>query len=283
LPNPKFHAHTTCFLFALLRSYTKSVITKPQNVMVLRDIMCNGYVAGGNCHFFGTGGKKLTAANPLTGDKVRQAIADRLAYTDDLDATYDSMLAFLSPYDEIEAGSRDQVISISDRLLPWEVTRAPGTDKQQSGFPGGQAGYAHYRGKYSLDSVHYGEDVRAAENMEFIANGSMNNSTCILGPHRKYSPYSQNFYELCPGQGHFGPGMQHLFQTQSTSTQHSHNANQLLTKCQFDSLALQTPFREMPAGAVARRCRSSRRATRWCRSRWRRTRSSPSARPTPSK
>jgi len=56
-----------CFPTFLLRSYTKSVITKPQNVMVLRDIMCNGYVAGGNCLFFGTGGKKLVAGKPLSG------------------------------------------------------------------------------------------------------------------------------------------------------------------------------------------------------------------------
>ena len=206
LSNSTFAGHFTC--------YTKSVITKPQNVMVLRDIMCNGYVAGGNCHFFGTGGKKITdGVGALTDDMVQQAIADRLAFADDLDATYDSMLAFLSSYDEMEMGARDQVISISDRLLPWEVSKAPGTDKQMSGFPGGQMGFAYYRTKYGLESVHYGEDMRAVENMEFVANGSMNNSTCILGPHRKYSPFSQNFYELCPGQGHFGPGMQLRFQT----------------------------------------------------------------------
>merc|ERR1719424_739924 len=76
--------HFTC--------YTKSVITKPQNVMVLRDIMCNGYVAGGNCHFFGTNGKRITDANPLTHIAVQQGVADRLAYVDDLDATYGSML-----------------------------------------------------------------------------------------------------------------------------------------------------------------------------------------------
>ena len=151
-----FAGHFTC--------YTKSLVTKPQNVMVLRDVMCNGYVAGGNCKFFGADGK-LTDANPLTGDKVRNAIQERLAYTDDLDADYGSMLAFLSSYNEMEVGSRDQVISISDRLLPWEVTKGPGTSKGNSGFPGGQAGYEVYRGMYGLDQIHFGEDVRAAENM----------------------------------------------------------------------------------------------------------------------
>lgn len=33
----------------------------------------------------------------------------------------------------------------------------------------------------------------------------MNNGTCIIGPHRKYNQYSAAFYELVPGQGHFGP------------------------------------------------------------------------------
>ena len=36
------------------RCHTKSVITKPQNVYVMRDVMCSGYVAGGNTRFFGS-------------------------------------------------------------------------------------------------------------------------------------------------------------------------------------------------------------------------------------
>ena len=187
--------HFTC--------YTKSVITKPQNVFILRDVMCNGYVAGGNCKFFGAGGKLPTTT--LNPEDVKREIQERLAYTDDVDSDYASMLAFLCPYDEVEAASRDQVISISERLLPWEVNQGNGTDKTAGGFPGGQMGFAYYMKKYGLNQIHFGEDIRAAENMEFVANGSMNNATCIVGPHRRYSPYSQNFYELVPGQGHMGP------------------------------------------------------------------------------
>ena len=40
---------------------------------------------------------------------------------------------------------------------------------------------------------------------EFISNGSVNNSLCFLGPHRIYSAWSSTFFELSPGQGHFGP------------------------------------------------------------------------------
>ena len=155
----------------MLSCYTKSLVTKPQNVMVLRDIMCNGYVAGGNCKWFGAT-KKLGAGagNKLEPEAVKNAIQERLAYTDDLDADYGSMLAFFSSYDEMEVSSRDQVISISDRLLPWEVTKGPGSSKQQSGFPGGDAAYQIYRNKFGLNQIHFGEDVRAAENMEFISN-----------------------------------------------------------------------------------------------------------------
>ena len=37
------------------------------------------------------------------------------------------------------------------------------------------------------------------------SQGSINNSLCFLGPHRVHSAWSNTFYDLCPGQGHFGP------------------------------------------------------------------------------
>ena len=41
--------------------------------------------------------------------------------------------------------------------------------------------------------------------MEFVSQGSTNNSLCFVGPHRKYNPFTASFYELTVGQGHFGP------------------------------------------------------------------------------
>lgn len=170
--------HYTC--------HTKSVITKPQNVLVLRDIMCNGYVAGGNTKFF----------------ESSADINSRLAFDNDADGEYASMMSFIVP--EGDGAKRDQVMSISNRRLPWEVNR--GVDKNGSTyFPGGAEGYLAYADLYGLESIHYGEDVRAAENMEFIAQGSMNNALCFVGPHRKCTPWSQTGFELVPGQGHFGP------------------------------------------------------------------------------
>jgi hypothetical protein len=92
-------------------------------------------------------------------------------------------------------------MSVTSRLLPWEVN----TSNQHSSFPGGERMYAEYDRVLSLRQIHYGEDVRAAENMEFVSQGATNNALCFIGPHRKFSRLSRSHFELVPGQGHFGP------------------------------------------------------------------------------
>ena len=183
----------------LRRCHTKSVITKPQNVFVMRDIMCSGYVAGGNTAFFGE--KNTTGAANATPENIQASIGDRLAFTDDASGEYESMLAFAVPW--MDGSKRDQVVSLSPRLLPWEVTARSG--EQKSYFPGGKAHFEFYKTLYNLDAIHFGEDLRAAENMEFLSASVVNNTLCFLGPHRRYSPWSNTFQELVPGQGHFGP------------------------------------------------------------------------------
>jgi hypothetical protein len=189
--------HYTC--------HTKSVITKPQNVLVMRDVMCSGYVAGGNTRFFGQTQEDGTVTPVPAGgmplSSVTDAVTKRLTFGDDASGEYDSMLSFIVP--KGDGAKRDQVLSITSRVLPWEVTRS--ADSQHKYFPGEQKGYSLYRKIYNLDSIHYGEDVRAAENQEFISQGSVNNSLCFVGPHRIHSPWSTTNFELVPGQGHFGP------------------------------------------------------------------------------
>ena len=157
------------------RCHTKSVITKPQNVFVMRDIMCTGYVAGGNCQFFGANrsNKAVNGVGPnkkvFNREKIVEDMNKRLAFTDDASGEYASMLAFVAPYDkEVAAGHRDQVISISERLLPWEVTRHTAMPGREY-FPGEGEGFENYMRAYGLDQLHFGEDVRAAENLEFIS------------------------------------------------------------------------------------------------------------------
>jgi hypothetical protein len=132
----------------------------------MRDIMCSGYVAGGNTAFFGESeANKGTGA--YTPADVRAAIETRLAFQDDAQGEYESMLAFCAEYGD--GAKRDQVISITDRLLPWEVTKAGGSKEY---FPGGQKNYYAAKAAFRLDTIHYGEDVRASENMEFISQGA---------------------------------------------------------------------------------------------------------------
>ena len=185
------------------RHYTghfKAVVTKPQNVLVMRDVACAGYVAGCNTLFFAqdrSGKDDYSCANATT------AMMERLSFSDDLGARYASMLAFPSTAQQFSSGHLDTVMSVTTRLLPWEVTNATGGDHQS--FPGGQAVYKEYQAKLNLRSVHFGEDMKAAENQDFISQGSTNNATCFVGPHRMYDPFTRSFMNLVPGQGHFGP------------------------------------------------------------------------------
>lgn len=183
------------------------MITKPQNVYVMRDIMCTGYRAGGNCQFFGMDKSNHFPPKASADHKaqaIREAINQRLSFHDDVSGEYASMLAFMAPYAEVTSGYRDQVVSLSERLLPWEVTRHTMNNKKDY-FPGGRSGFDHYMPIFGLNQLHFGEDVRAVENAEFISQGSVNNALCFVGPHRRYNPFSSNFFELVPGQGHFGP------------------------------------------------------------------------------
>lgn len=169
----------------------------------MRDIMCSGYVAGANTGFFGAKGEEAVASSlkgPVSSDAVKLDISSRLSFDDEERGEYQSMLAFACGYGD--GAKRDQVISITDRLLPWEVH---GSDTAKTYFPGGPENYQAYRNAWELHTIHFGEDVRAAENMEFISQGSSNNGLCFIGPHRKYNPYSNLYHELIPGQGHFGP------------------------------------------------------------------------------
>merc|ERR1712224_1042369 len=70
---------------------------------------------------------------------------------------------------------------------------------------GGDDMYAWYERALNLKSIHFGEDMKAAENMEFISQGSTNNALCFLGPSRAYDPLVKSHFVLTPGQGHFGP------------------------------------------------------------------------------
>ena len=125
----------------------------------MRDVACAGYVAGMNTTFFARNQGEKT----YSLETARQNIQDRLSFADDVGAKYGSMLAFPATEQQLEANQGfDTVMSVTSRLLPWEVTGPAARD--HSSFPGGQKVYEKYNAKLGLSGVHYGEDMKAAEN-----------------------------------------------------------------------------------------------------------------------
>ena len=146
----------------LISGHFKAVVTKPQNVLVMRDVACAGYVAGCNTQFFAKDG-----TGAFTPDAAKTNMMKRLSFADDLGAKYASLLAFPCWAGQFESGHLDTVMSITTRLLPWEVTTATGGSHHS--FPGGELAFAQYQTILNLRSVHFGEDMKAAENQDFIS------------------------------------------------------------------------------------------------------------------
>lgn len=153
--------------FCAHRHYTghfKAVINKPQNVFVMRDVACAAYVAGCNTMFFGgTPGKPIEQR--YDAQVARSMIMRRLSFADEMSAKYQSCMSFAVGGYTVESGMLDTVMSVTTRLLPWEVNSSNTHDS----FPGGEKMFAEYNRILNLKQIHYGEDVRAAENMEFIS------------------------------------------------------------------------------------------------------------------
>lgn len=158
----------------------KAVVTKPQNVMIMRDIACAGYVAGGNCRWFAE--TKDDAGNKVfTSDQAQSAIQDRLSFADDTTDRYASMLAFPAYEGQFTGGQLDTVMSVTGRLLPWEVNGA--STLTHDSFPGGEQMYAAYSGLLNLRSVHYGEVRVRARVCQQTAQPSTHLPSCACAGH----------------------------------------------------------------------------------------------------
>jgi len=177
----------------------KSVITKPENVFVARDISCASYVAGGNTEFFA----QNTESGICSVENFKLRLEERLAPDNAQHERAASIMAFPMSDAQKRGSSVDTCITVTTRLLPWETT--PAGDGNHKAFPGGSAYFDAVHQKLQLHHVHYGEDQRASQGQEFMSNGSINNALCFLGPHRVFNPYSRRILQLVPGQGHFGP------------------------------------------------------------------------------
>jgi hypothetical protein len=192
-------------LIVVARHYTghfKSIVTKPQNVYILRNVACGGYVAGCNTQFFAYQPSNGGGPATFTVDAFNRNISHRLAFEDGIGGTYASMMAFPAWDEQLQNGGIDTSISISTRLLPWEVTGE--MTGNHNSFPGGQRMFEQYNQILNLRQLHYGEDVRSVQGQDYLSQGSTNNSVCIQGPYRKYDALSNNNAVLVPGLGHWG-------------------------------------------------------------------------------
>lgn len=125
----------------------------------MKDIMANGYRAGGNTKFFVKDGD-------LT--KGKENLMKRLNMDDTSgDDEMSSLLAFPMSAGQYDSGNMDIAMSVTSRYLPYEVASA-----QHKSFPGGEEMYKFYERMLSLRAVHFGEDLRASENMEYMSQVS---------------------------------------------------------------------------------------------------------------
>ena len=205
-----FPRHYTC--------HEKAVITKPQNVYILRDIQSAEYIAGSDTRFFGSVDLSGDRPNKVTSGRqmpevVVQQMRNRLQFEQEFADSYQSMLAFLSPWAAQEQFMQDNAFSLSGGVgLPWDI--GTGVDVKGNGssndhadvnFPGGYEMFSKYNKLFGLSQIHAGEDRNQKQSQQFVREGVYNNSVCLLGPHRVYSPFAKAPFELVPGQGHFGP------------------------------------------------------------------------------
>ena len=101
----------------------------------------------------------------FSADNAANAIQARLSFANDDTDRYASMLAFPCYEGQFNSGQLDTVMSVTTRLLPWEVNN----QGLHASFPGGNEMYKVYNAALQLGQVHYGEDMKAAENQDFIS------------------------------------------------------------------------------------------------------------------
>ena len=192
--------HYTC--------HTKAVVTKPENVKVMRDVQFADYVAGSNCVWFGDIDAQeedtTFMASTNKEELIKNDLRARLDFTREHNDQYASMLAFVAPYDDNPQYLSSRAFAISEQELPWEANARASQSRRN--FPGGDLLWRAYKSVYGLAYVQAGLDPSSASNNNFVRSGTANNAVLIQGPYRHFAPYNKNtFFSLSPGHGHLGP------------------------------------------------------------------------------
>lgn len=176
--------------------HEKAVISKPQNVLVMRDIQAAGYVAGGDCTYF-------NIDDTTSDDDNAHTLGERLNFDHEDTNRYSSIIPIIKPY-HVNL-HEDGPFSITKMQVPWDTNRQ-GQPSHQTSFPGGKAWYDVWEKAWNTNqNILQGMDPEATAQKEFIRSGSYNNSFVFPGPYRSYSPFTTSMWELNVGQGHWGP------------------------------------------------------------------------------
>jgi hypothetical protein len=197
-------------------AHFKSVVVKPENIFVMRDIMSVAYVAGSDTRFFGTRKLDGSLTNAfVTAAEIKAQVRNRLMFNQEFADAYESMYAFVTPYNANEQYMQDNAFSlVGGSGLPWDIGTGEQLARNGGGndtrldcnFPGGLNMYLRYNRVLSIGGIHTGEDQNQRQSQEFIRLGAYNNSVCLLGPHRVVSPHNgEGAFDLVPGHGHWGP------------------------------------------------------------------------------
>ena len=159
--------HYTC--------HTKSVVTKPENVCVMENLMCTGYGGGGGVDFFMS--KQDVDARHEMGTTEGSSQKGNPK----------SLLAVLG-------GTKDDFCSITGQGVPW-------SNSDEKTFPGGNKQMEERTADWNLENIYVTNDTDAAAQQSFLSNGLQRNSMLFVGSHR-YKSDTTHVHVV--GQGHFG-------------------------------------------------------------------------------
>lgn len=216
----------------------------------MRDVACAGYVAGGNTRWFSKGEDDSYSAG-----NAQDALQARLSFAHDDTDRYASMLAFPCMEGQFNSGQLDTVMSVTTRLLPWEVNNAG----LHASFPGGNEMYNVYNAELQLGQVHYGEDMKAAglrRRLKPYAFATPADRPPACVPSQRTRTSSRRAPPTTP---------------RASSAPAAATIRSLAASCPSSrarATLAPTRFPEMRAGVGASRSRSRRLGMRWCRSSW---------------
>ena len=224
--------HYTC--------HTKSVVTKPENVHILENIMCTGYDGGGGTEF-------------ITPDSLRNIMAGSL------DRANGSLIAI--PIRQAPADGFCDLLNIG---LPWNEASA-GSGERPNTFPQCLDETWHDLYKDLFSGLGMYVDVEAATSQSFVRNGVTLNHACFVGSHRfKRHMNGNQSVAHTVGQGHFGgdalPGDARWRRGESVTQESARRAvhfdvqatiASLTEKAEKGRLAVGLPKRSVPKGGGA--------------------------------